>query len=156
MTTSRIISSLSDPKSGEKVSKGTFGYLEARNRGKAYELVISEFLRSGISQAELARRMGITPPQINRMLGAPGNWTLDTLSNLLFAISSAQPDYNIEYPMEAVSLNDLGQSWLEPNDSEAEVVMNTQINTTVFDKIGVTANVITPNKSSFAVSILAK
>jgi hypothetical protein len=44
----------------------------------------------------LARRLGKKPEQITRWLGAPGNWTLETLSNLLVAMGyepqfSAQP-----------------------------------------------------------------
>ena len=54
-------------------------------RLRLYEAVIKEFLESGVTKAELARRIGRKPEQITRWLGAPGNWTLDTVSDLLLA-----------------------------------------------------------------------
>ena len=33
------------------------------------------------------------------MMGAPGNWRLDTVSDLLFAISGAEAAFTTRYPM---------------------------------------------------------
>ncbi|MEC7593676.1 MAG: hypothetical protein VYA64_09600, partial [Pseudomonadota bacterium] len=59
----------------------------------------AEFRKSGLTQAELARRMGRRPEVVSRMLGAPGNWRLDTVSDLLFAISGAEAAFTTRYPM---------------------------------------------------------
>ena len=42
--------------------------------------------REGITRAQLARRSGKRPEQVTRMLGSPGNWTLETLTGLLLAM----------------------------------------------------------------------
>lgn len=67
---------------------------------RMFDIVHAEFKRSGISQAELAARMRKDPGQLNRLLGAPGNWTQDTSSDLLWAISGARLVYALEYPMQ--------------------------------------------------------
>lgn len=72
---------------------GTLGYFRGRNRWRIYEFVLSEFRESGLTQAELAKRLGRRPEIISRLLGAPGNWGLDTISDLLLAISDAEPVY---------------------------------------------------------------
>lgn len=119
MTTSPPTHSPFEPKEDERIPLGMFGYFEARNKGAVYELVIKEFLRAGISKADLAKRLGKTDPQVNRLLAAPGNWTLNTLSNLLLAISGGQPLYAVDFPLRATPLNDRGQSWFERTDEGA-------------------------------------
>ena len=41
----------------------------------------------GFSRADLARKLRARPSQITRWLSSPGNWTLDTISDLLLAMS---------------------------------------------------------------------
>jgi len=99
MNTSRAVSKLSEPIGTEKISSGTFGYFRGRNRHRLYSLVVREFQKSGLSQANLARRMGKGTDVICRWLAAPSNWEADTLSDLLFAISGAAPVYTVEHPL---------------------------------------------------------
>jgi hypothetical protein len=109
--------SLSEPSGAERISEGTFAYFRARTRRRVYSLVVDEFERSKISQADLARRLGKGTDVVCRWLGSPGNWTLDTLSDLLFAISGAEPSYaGVRYPLRvpqvltsSVPDNDRGQ-----------------------------------------------
>lgn len=112
VTMSPKTSSLSKPVAGKRIPLGTLGYFQLRNKQRVYELVIREFLRERLTQAELARRLGKGPDQISRMLGAPGNWTLDTVSDLLFAISGAEPEYGIGYPLDGAPRNDVVPEWL--------------------------------------------
>ncbi len=91
--------SLSKPSADNQVPEGTFGYFRSRNRHRFYSLIIREFKKAGISQADLARRLGKTPDVVCRLLRAPSNLTLDTLSDVLFACSGAEAHYSIEYPL---------------------------------------------------------
>ena len=92
---------LSEPVGSAKISLGTLGYVRARNRQRQYDLVIREFKRSGMAQAELARRLGKSPEVISRLLARPTNWEADTFADLLFGISGAVPAYRIEHPVSS-------------------------------------------------------
>ena len=90
MTTSRKTHFLSEIEQKKPIPHGTLAYFEERLRNNLYELVIEKYLdkqkSEGLSQAELARRIHKKPEVVNRLLGAPGNWTLATVSNLLMGI----------------------------------------------------------------------
>jgi hypothetical protein len=92
---SRRTAFLSEIISGQQIPLGTRSFFQERFRSRLYDLVVSEFLKqeqaSGLTRAEVARRIGRKPEQITRWLGAPGNWTLETVSDLLLAISKAEP-----------------------------------------------------------------
>ena len=92
---------LSEPTGVDKISEGTLGYICMRNRQRQYDLVIREFKISGLTQADLARRLGKSPEVINRLLARPGNWEADTFGELMFAISGAVPAYRATYPLRA-------------------------------------------------------
>lgn len=116
MTTSMSGIELSNPSGTDRVPPGTFGYFQARNKHNAYDLVIGEFVSSGLSQADLARRLGKGPDMVCRLLSGPGNWTLDTLSDLMFAISGAAPVFSLEYPLNKPRRNQVGPDWLYDDD----------------------------------------
>jgi hypothetical protein len=87
-----------DPTGAAKLSLGTLEYMRRLNRQRAHELVRREFQRSGITEAELAGRLGKPKDAIVRLLSGPKNWDLDTVSDLLYAISGAVPGYVATYP----------------------------------------------------------
>lgn len=95
MITSRKKPFLSEILDGEKIPLGTLSYFRERFRDRLYDLVVEEFLKQdengGLTRAEVARRIGRRPEQITRWFGAPGNWTLETVSDLLLAIAKAEP-----------------------------------------------------------------
>ena len=113
MNTSPKTSTLSKPTSEERIPIGTLAYFRSRNRWRLYDLVISEFQKSGISKATLARRLGKRPEVVTRLLGAPGNWSEDTVSDLLFAISGAEPNYGVQYPLSGPPRNLRQPDWLQ-------------------------------------------
>jgi hypothetical protein len=112
MTTFQTASTLSKPSGTDKVPSGTFGYFQSRNKHRAYSLVMEEFKASGLSQADLAHRLGKGTDIVCRWLSGPGNWTLDTLSDLLFAISGAAPAFGKEYPLDKPTHNYTRPDWL--------------------------------------------
>jgi hypothetical protein len=127
MTISRNDIGLSEPSDAERVPLGVFGYFQARNRHNAYDLVMEEFASSGLSQADLARRLGRGTDVVCRWLSGPGNWTLDTLSDLLFAISGATPVFGKEHPLRSPPRNQTLPDWLDdtrrkPFDTTSDTV----------------------------------
>lgn len=100
MTISQPTTMLSKPEGDARIPVGTLGYFQARNRARLYDRVLEEFEKSGLSKVTIAHRLGKDQAQINRLLGAPGNWTLDTVSDVLFAISGAEIEYDVCHPLD--------------------------------------------------------
>jgi hypothetical protein len=89
MTTSQTLSFLTEILESDRIPIGKLEYFRARLQSRLHQLVLDEFLRQedqGLHQAQLARRIGRKPEVINRLLGAPGNWTLNTVSDLLLGM----------------------------------------------------------------------
>lgn len=65
-------------------------YFGERFRNRLHAEVLKLFDRAsrerGLTKADLARRLNKRPEQITRWLAAPGNWTLDTVSQLMLAM----------------------------------------------------------------------
>ncbi|MCY4350906.1 MAG: hypothetical protein OXC25_13765 [Thiotrichales bacterium] len=99
MNTSQKKSFLSEVLGGDKIPLGTLSYFRERFRDRLYDLVMEEFLtqraESGLTRADVARRIGRRPEQITRWFGAPGNWTLETVSDLLLAIAKSEPNVTL-------------------------------------------------------------
>ena len=110
------------PIGAERVPKGAFGYFRARNRHRLYSLIIKEFKKSGLTQADLARRLGKKPEIVCRLLATSGNLQADTLSDLLFAISGAQPTYGLSYPLDQLARNDTRPEWLDQPSPDTKFV----------------------------------
>jgi len=96
---------LSKPEGSNKVPTSTFAYLRARFRHRVYTLIIGLFKKSALSQADLARRLGYDPAQLSRLLSGPGNLTLDTISDILFAIGGLELGISVSDPLGAKNKN---------------------------------------------------
>ncbi len=80
------------------IPEDTYDYFQERQKGRLYDKIIRGFWekeKEGFSRAQLARRMNKRPEQITRILAAPGNWTLDTISDLVLAIYGGEIDFQI-------------------------------------------------------------
>lgn len=105
-------SSLSKPTGSEQVPAGALSYMRTRLRLRLHSLVLKEFAGSGLSQADLARRLGKKPELVCRWLAAPANFRLSTLSDLLFAINGGEVVDQIQYPLDQAARNDSLPEWL--------------------------------------------
>jgi hypothetical protein len=94
---------LFDPSKTDKISIGTLGYARARNRHRAYDLIVREFKKSSLSQSDLAKRIGRGTDVVCRLLSRPGNWELDTFSDLLFGICGSLAIFSSSRPMYRVT-----------------------------------------------------
>lgn len=107
MSTYRTASRLSKPEGRKKIPSGALAYLRTRNRMRVFSLIWKEFQNSGLTQAELAARLGKGTDRVCKILGAPGNWTLDTANDVLFAINGGVLNYSVSYPLDAPKRNDV-------------------------------------------------
>lgn len=89
MTTSDNRTMLARPQGDAPVSERALGYVSASLRLEMYQLVLTAFREAKISQSTLAKRLGKRPEQVSRLLSGPGNWTIDTVAQLLFAIDGS-------------------------------------------------------------------
>lgn len=91
------------------LSPGTRAYFQARTRNRIYDFIMRKFLaeeRKGLKRAELARRIGRRPEVMTRLLGAPGNWTIDTVSDLLLGIAGEELELSSSSPLNAPLRNE--------------------------------------------------
>lgn len=90
MTTFRKTPVRSEIAGDEPLSGYALSYLNQRVRNSFYDYVMRRFQEAAkqenLTKAKLARRLGITPSRVTRLLGSPSNWTLDTISELLVGI----------------------------------------------------------------------
>lgn len=124
MNTSRKAPFLSEILNGDKIPLGTLSYFRERFRDRLYDLVMEEFIKqdaeNGLTRAEVARRIGRRPEQITRWFGAPGNWTLETVSDLLLAVTKSEPVVDL-LPLEGRAFrNYRGESRPVQRSDEAE------------------------------------
>lgn len=87
MTTSQEKPFLSTLFSKERPPEFVLGYLRSSFINRLHEAVLATFIelekRKEISKSELARRLNKDPSQITRWLSGPGNWELETVSDML-------------------------------------------------------------------------
>lgn len=89
MTTSQKTPFLLAIEGDAPLSEGHKAYFKERVRNNYYDYVLRKFLEAeagGLKKADLARRIGWRPDQLSRTLASPGNWTLNSITELLLGI----------------------------------------------------------------------
>jgi hypothetical protein len=77
------------PLGDEPIPDRILKYFQAHLRYALHAYVVDLFYQQAsdpslnLTKAKLGRRLGKAPARISRLLGRPGNWTLDTISELL-------------------------------------------------------------------------
>ena len=76
-------------------------YFRHRYQNRVFQSVMAYFEtlaeRDGLTKAQLAQALGKDPAQITRWFAVPGNWTLDTVSDLLLAMQAEMSDEVIPF-----------------------------------------------------------
>jgi len=67
-------------------------YYRQRARNRVWEVVVRALEQSGKRKKDIAEFLGVPPSQISRWLSGPGNWEIDTATDLLLA-SGAEMDF---------------------------------------------------------------
>ncbi|MFA4994672.1 MAG: hypothetical protein WC521_05145 [Bdellovibrionales bacterium] len=73
-----------------EIPEGKLAYFRERLRHRLYDFIVSGFLEkernNRLTRSDLARRIHKSREQITRWLASPGNWEIDTISDLTLAI----------------------------------------------------------------------
>jgi hypothetical protein len=94
MPISQIPPILSEIAAGLPIPLEKRAYFHARVLNSFYQFVLEKFLQEEsagrLTKAELARRIERRPEVVSRLLGAPGNWRLETATDLLLGIAGEE------------------------------------------------------------------
>ena len=154
MITSQKTAFLSEIEGSEPISDRSWAYLTERARNNLYDYVIRKFLAAeatGLKRADLARRIGWSASDLSHKLGAPGNWTIGTVTKLLVGICKEElkPDSvsfltrpSVNYTqadilagITAAQASDVGKDWPGLEHEEEKSSNTPNHNITVHDGI---------------------
>lgn len=109
----------SRPVRGERIPLRDLFYMRGRSKDLAHSTLLKAMNRSGITRAELARMLGKKPSQITRWLSGPGNLTLESMSDLIFAATGETVLVRLLDELDAAPSNRRAPDWLRlPNRPE--------------------------------------
>jgi hypothetical protein len=121
MTTSQtqFFSELAAGHTGPPIPEATRTYFQARLKTRLFNFILKRFVAErarGLTKAMLARRIGKSPEVINRLLGAPSNLTLETVSDLLLGIAAEELTPDAEALLNQSPRNFEHADWLRPDE----------------------------------------
>jgi hypothetical protein len=117
MPTSQQTSFLYEIGAGLPIPIEKRAYFQARLLNRIYGFILNRFLEQershGLTKAELARRIGKRPETVSRLLGAPGNWELETISDLLLGINGEELEFSASSVLSRATRNYVGPDWIK-------------------------------------------
>lgn len=100
MNTSRItfLNEINDL--SKTIPEGKLAYFRERLRLKLYDVIMAAFddleKEGALTRADLARRINKDPAQITKFFASPGNWTVDTISDLALGVGGCELDLGLK------------------------------------------------------------
>jgi DNA-binding phage protein len=76
--------------------------------GRLFERLANE---GGLNQSRIAERLGLSRARVSRMLSNPGNWTLDSVGDLLLAMGARITRVDVE-PISEIPPSNYVHPWL--------------------------------------------
>lgn len=117
MTTSRFQSFLSDVVEAQMLPERAFVYFRGKLQNDVHVLILNAFLRSGLSQKQLADRIGKSTSVVNRWIGAAGNWELNSIAEFLAGMN-AQLKVSLDFFDEKLLFQDVRRAIQEEPRSQ--------------------------------------
>jgi len=112
MTSSLKRRSLSKPVGGDKIHQYDLALVRGRNKNKIHSFLLEAFQDSGLTKAEVAQMLGKRPEQVTRWLAGPGNLTLETVSDLIFATRGEFLDLKSKDELARATSNRRFSEWI--------------------------------------------
>lgn len=101
----------------EPLSEYARAYIGARAKSEFYDYVLRKFEHessvSGLTKSKLAERLGYDPARVSRLLAAPGNWTIETIAELLAGICREKISPNSTPMLDHIVRNFSQSDWVE-------------------------------------------
>jgi hypothetical protein len=88
-----LLSEIAAGHDGGSIPPAKLAYFQERLRERVFDFLLDRFVAeqpNGLTKAKLGRRINKKSEVINRWLAAPGNLTLDTISDLLVGIAAEE------------------------------------------------------------------
>jgi transcriptional regulator with XRE-family HTH domain len=102
----------------------TYSYFRQRQRNRIYEKVVKalreEATSRSVKRKDIAAKLDKKPSQISRWLSGPSNWSIDTVSDLLFAID-CELDFEVVPFKNRCLANEFHILNFEPPPSESTI-----------------------------------
>ena len=159
MTTSQTNTFLSEIESGKPIPKEKLTYFQARLQLRLYDFVVTKFQEKakaeGLTKAELARRIGRRPESITRLLCSPGNWRLETVSDLLLGIAAEELDMASTSLLNRAARNFDQPDWASSKSHATQKPASEPRNEIPTLKLAVLTSKTAPAQSAVATMVLA-
>lgn len=126
MTTTSQTSFLDRPTGDERIPERALGYVTEAAREEMFDMIATACVEAGVMRSQIAKRLGKDPAVVTRQLSAPGNWTIDTISEYLFAINGRLVRASSYCPVEQAVANNRHANCLDEPYSELKVIQITK------------------------------
>ena len=99
----------------QKLSESAKAYSRVETRLAIAGEIVRLFENGTISQSDLAERLGVSRARVSKILTAPGNWTLNTIADLLAGMDARLTKVEAK-PRSEIAQPNSRHDWLNASD----------------------------------------